>query len=82
MVTHLTTNPPVKCLNIAEQTGCVVFTFLWSYVEEGAFGCDYIQIVSETLKYHQSAHDPSQNTRTHDDAPYPASVARHAASKE
>ena len=34
VVTHLTTNPPVKCLNIAEQTGCVVFTFLWSYVKD------------------------------------------------
>ncbi|KAF2710392.1 hypothetical protein K504DRAFT_260628 [Pleomassaria siparia CBS 279.74] len=34
MVTHLTTNPPVQCLNIAEQTGCVRFIVLWSYVEE------------------------------------------------
>ena len=33
MVTHLTTNPPVSCLNIAEQTGCVVLKILWSYVE-------------------------------------------------
>ena len=32
MVTHLTTNPPVSCLNIAEQTGCVVLKILWSYV--------------------------------------------------
>ncbi|KAF2705191.1 hypothetical protein K504DRAFT_460460 [Pleomassaria siparia CBS 279.74] len=34
MVTHLTTNPPVQCLNIAEQTGCVRFIVLWSYVIE------------------------------------------------
>ncbi|KAF2712494.1 hypothetical protein K504DRAFT_205613 [Pleomassaria siparia CBS 279.74] len=34
MVTHLTTNPPVQCLNIAEQTGCVSFIVLWSYVKE------------------------------------------------
>jgi hypothetical protein len=33
MVTHLTTNPPVSCLNIAEQTGCVVLKILWSYVK-------------------------------------------------
>ncbi|KAF2715093.1 hypothetical protein K504DRAFT_368489, partial [Pleomassaria siparia CBS 279.74] len=34
MVTHLTTSPPVQCLNIAEQTGCVSFIVLWSYVKE------------------------------------------------
>ncbi|KAF2714664.1 hypothetical protein K504DRAFT_367030, partial [Pleomassaria siparia CBS 279.74] len=37
MVTHLTTSPPVRCLNIAEQTGCVRFIVLWSYVEELLF---------------------------------------------
>jgi hypothetical protein len=34
MVTHLTTSPPVSCLNIAEQTGCVVLKILWSYVAD------------------------------------------------
>jgi hypothetical protein len=34
MVTHLTTNPPVRCLNRAERTGSLVFNALWSYVEE------------------------------------------------
>jgi hypothetical protein len=34
MVTHLTTNPPVSCLNRAERTGSLVFMILWSYVEE------------------------------------------------
>jgi hypothetical protein len=34
VVTHLTTNPPVSCLNIAERTGSIVFKILWSYVEE------------------------------------------------
>jgi hypothetical protein len=33
MVTHLTTNPPVSCLNRAERTGSLVFMILWSYVE-------------------------------------------------
>jgi hypothetical protein len=33
VVTHLTTNPPVPCLNRAERTGSLVFMILWSYVE-------------------------------------------------
>ena len=32
VVTHLTTNPPVSSLNIAEQTRDIVFWSLWSYV--------------------------------------------------
>ena len=36
MVTHLTTNPPVRCLNRAERTGSLVFNVLWSYVEDEA----------------------------------------------
>jgi hypothetical protein len=34
MVTHLTTNPPVRCLNRAERTGSLVVNVLWSYVED------------------------------------------------
>jgi hypothetical protein len=34
VVTHLTTNPPVRCLNRAERTGSLVFNVLWSYVLE------------------------------------------------
>ena len=34
VVTHLTTNPPVRCLNRAERTGSLVFNVLWSYVKE------------------------------------------------
>jgi hypothetical protein len=34
VVTHLTTNPPVSCLNRAERTGSLVLKILWSYVEE------------------------------------------------
>jgi hypothetical protein len=34
VVTHLTTNPPVRCLNRAERTGSLVFNVLWSYVED------------------------------------------------
>jgi hypothetical protein len=33
VVTHLTTNPPVRCLNRAERTGSLVFNVLWSYVK-------------------------------------------------
>jgi hypothetical protein len=33
VVTHLTTNPPVRCLNRAERTGSLVFNVLWLYVE-------------------------------------------------
>jgi hypothetical protein len=33
VVTHLTTNPPVRCLNRAERTGSLVFNVLWPYVE-------------------------------------------------
>jgi hypothetical protein len=32
VVTHLTTNLPVNCLNRAERTGSLVISFLWSYV--------------------------------------------------
>jgi hypothetical protein len=32
VVTHLTTNPPVRCLSKAERTGSPVFNVLWSYV--------------------------------------------------
>jgi hypothetical protein len=34
VVTHLTTNPPVHCLYMAERTGSLIFSVLWSYVEE------------------------------------------------
>jgi hypothetical protein len=37
VVTHLTTNPPVRCLNRAERTGSLVFNVLWSYVKELIF---------------------------------------------
>jgi hypothetical protein len=42
VVTHLTTNPPVRCLNRAERTGSLVFNVLWSYVEELLISSLYI----------------------------------------
>ena len=33
VVTHLTTNPPVQCLYMAERTGSLIFIVLWSYVK-------------------------------------------------
>nr|POE60989.1 hypothetical protein CFP56_64698 [Quercus suber] len=32
VVTHRTTNSPVDCLYMAERTGCLVLSRLWSYV--------------------------------------------------
>ncbi|KAF2136903.1 uncharacterized protein K452DRAFT_116917, partial [Aplosporella prunicola CBS 121167] len=32
VVTHLTTNQPVRGLCMAERTGCPIFLDLWSYV--------------------------------------------------
>jgi hypothetical protein len=46
MVTHLTTNLPVSCLDIAERTGSIAFRILWSYVEELLIGIGYV--VSES----------------------------------
>ena len=34
VVTHLTTNPPVHCLYMAERTGSLIISVLWSYVQE------------------------------------------------
>ena len=42
VVTHLTTSPPVRCLNRAERTGSLVFNVLWSYVEEVVQELNYI----------------------------------------
>ena len=33
VVTHLTTNPPVHCLYMAERTGSLILNVLWSYVK-------------------------------------------------
>jgi hypothetical protein len=41
VVTHLTTNPPVSCLNRAERTGSLVLKILWSYVEESSWHDGY-----------------------------------------
>jgi hypothetical protein len=42
VVTHLTTNPPVSCLNRAERTGSLVLKILWSYVEDMARCREYV----------------------------------------
>jgi hypothetical protein len=42
VVTHLTTNPPVRCLNRAERTGSLVFNVLWSYV----IGRNFVSTIS------------------------------------
>jgi hypothetical protein len=52
LVTHATTNPPVHCLYMAERTGSLVFSVLWSYVEGLVNSC-FIYSVS-----------PAENTCT------------------
>ena len=47
VVTHLTTNPPVHCLYMAERTGSLVFSVLWSYVMETAILCNIPSAVAE-----------------------------------
>jgi hypothetical protein len=42
VVTHLTTNPPVRCLNRAERTGSLVFNVLWSYVKTTPNNWEYV----------------------------------------
>ena len=42
VVTHLTTNPPVHCLYMAERTGSLVFSVLWSYVKGMVINTKYI----------------------------------------
>jgi hypothetical protein len=42
VVTHLTTNPPVHCLYMAERTGSLIFSVLWSYVEKRLVSDEYI----------------------------------------
>ena len=49
MVTHLTTNPPVRCLNRAERTGSLVFNVLWSYVKAWLQSIIYNLIVNEAF---------------------------------
>jgi hypothetical protein len=50
VVTHLTTNPPVRCLNRAERTGSLVFNALWSYVSITPTCLVYIAIYILELK--------------------------------
>jgi hypothetical protein len=59
VVTHLTTNPPVRCLNRAERTGSLVFNVLWSYVEKlierGLDICGNLQLlIAIKTKFYQS----------------------------
>ena len=46
MVTHLTTNPPVRCLNRAERTGSLVFNVLWSYVKVRPGFCNMFWVLA------------------------------------
>jgi hypothetical protein len=48
VVTHLTTNPPVRCLNRAERTGSLVFNVLWSYVLVQEF---FYNIIYTTMNF-------------------------------
>jgi hypothetical protein len=47
VVTHLTTNPPVRCLNRAERTGSLAFNVLWSNVENSSkYGSIILEVLS------------------------------------
>jgi hypothetical protein len=54
VVTHLTTNPPVRCLNRAERTGSLVLNVLWSNVKES----EKVMFITFT------AHRPCAHTQT------------------
>jgi hypothetical protein len=56
MVTHLTTNPPVSCLNRAERTGSLVFMILWSYVSVWSVDRVFIQYFYHLAKPHTKSH--------------------------
>ena len=55
VVTHLTTNPPVRCLNRAERTGSLVFNVLWSYVKEWKYIFVYEASVYEQPRFVRAA---------------------------
>jgi hypothetical protein len=55
VVTHLTTNPPVRCLNRAERTGSLVFNVLWSYVKDEGHLAVYIPNYNITNQVLQSS---------------------------
>ncbi|KAF2206164.1 hypothetical protein CERZMDRAFT_53935, partial [Cercospora zeae-maydis SCOH1-5] len=43
VVTHRSTNPAITCLYMAERTGCLAFTYLWSFVPDpGVFQLIYL----------------------------------------
>jgi hypothetical protein len=50
VVTHLTTNPPVSCLNRAERTGSLVLKILWSYVKETLYCSSLVVSVERCVK--------------------------------
>jgi hypothetical protein len=51
VVTHLTTNPPVRCLNRAERTGSLVFNVLWSYVEGRFYHTIILCVTAHSLSH-------------------------------
>ena len=59
VVTHLTTSLPVHCLNMAERTGSLAFSVLWSYMKGKRALCGkYRQAVLLVQLYMgQSAHN-------------------------
>ena len=63
VVTHLTTNPPVHCLYMAERTGSLIFSVLWSYVEETENGTNIMLQPSSLYldlqfkNYHHTSHN-------------------------
>jgi hypothetical protein len=48
ILTNSTTNPPVHCLYMAERTGSLVFSVLWSYVKRHDNSTVYIHVAHPT----------------------------------
>ncbi|KAH7043872.1 hypothetical protein B0J12DRAFT_193405 [Macrophomina phaseolina] len=59
MVTHLSTNRPVRRLNIGERTGSVAFCDLWSYVVDPFAGNFY----EATLRTHTRSDRSSEGQK-------------------
>jgi hypothetical protein len=79
VVTHLTTNPPVHCLYMAERTGSLIFSVLWSYVKDVDLWLHYIPsfvTISSTIVHLQHFY-PISSYATNTGQPLTYSIGFH-----
>ena len=79
VVTHLTTNPPVHCLYMAERTGSLIFSVLWSYVKDMDLWLHYIPssaTISSTIVHEQHFY-PISSYATNTGQPLTYSIGFH-----